>query len=361
MKKDKSLQKAGDNSIQFQAETIQVGIDEKRVREMIKEENKIVLQEMSIIARDTAIERLDNYTDVYIPKLVRANLLASFADPAIQMLFKKSERTAICTEREKDYELLSELLIHRVNKKGNYTISAAIEKAINEVNNISDNALLCLTIVYAIISYTPKSGDIKEGLSVLDNLYGKIINNNTLPNDKDWIDNLEIVGAIKINNFSSFKKLEDIYFDNFKGYSNLGIKKDSENHKKAIKLLTDNNIPTEILVDNILNNEYVRLNIFSADSINNIKIIEKCNNTEITRSLTDLQKEALKEIINLYDKNDTNKTNFTNLLHSYKNFDLLLKWWNNTLTQPNFSITTIGKVIAHTNAKSIDYTLPDLN
>lgn len=35
-------------------------------------------------------------------------MLESFADPSIQVLFKQYKRKAICKEREKDYEFLSE-------------------------------------------------------------------------------------------------------------------------------------------------------------------------------------------------------------------------------------------------------------
>lgn len=54
-------QKAGDNSTKIQAGLIQVGIDEKRVREIISEENQLALKEIRIIAEDAAIKRLYDY------------------------------------------------------------------------------------------------------------------------------------------------------------------------------------------------------------------------------------------------------------------------------------------------------------
>ena len=101
------IQKARDNTTQISVDTVKLGIDEKRVREIIKEENQLALREMKIIAEDTAIKRLDNYTNVLVPKLVKTEMLEAFSEPSIQVLFKQSERTAVCTERQKDYELLS--------------------------------------------------------------------------------------------------------------------------------------------------------------------------------------------------------------------------------------------------------------
>lgn len=361
MPNDKHIQKAGDNSTQVQAGLVQIGIDEKRVREIIKEENQLALKEMSLIAEDTAIKRFDNYTNILVPKLVKAELLQSFSDPSIQVLFKQSEKTAVCTEREKDYELLSELLIHRIKKNGNYTTSAAIGKAIEEVNNISDEALLGLTITFSILTYTPITGDIKKGLSVLNNLYGKILGNSNLPSNLDWIDNLEIVGAIRRSSNSQFKRLEDLYFEMFKGYSSIGIKKDSENYNKAIEILKNNHIPSNILINNVFDDEYVKLDHFDLDSFDDLNLTIKQGNVELSQSLSASQKQALKDIVNLYEKNISNKGKFVELLKEYDNINLLLDWWNNNLTKLHYSLTAIGRVIAHTNAKSIDSTLPDLD
>ena len=361
MPNEKHTQKAGDNSTQVQADLVQIGIDEKRVREIIKEENKLALKEMSIIAEDTAIKRFDNYTNILVPKLVKAELLESFSDPSIQVLFKQSEKTAVCTEREKDYELLSELLIHRIKKNGNYTTSAAIEKAVDEVNNISDEALLGLTIVFSILTYSPITGNIKNGLSVLDDLYGKIIRNANLPNNFDWIDNLEIVGAIRRSSNSKFRRLEDYYFESHKAYSSIGIKKDSENYNKAIEILRNNNIPQNILIENELDNNYVVIDHFNLNSFDDLNLVIKQGNVELSQPFSSSQKQALNEVVNLYENNNSDKNKFTELLKSYKNINILLEWWNDNLTKLHFSITAIGRVIAHTNAKSIDSTLPDLD
>lgn len=354
-------QKAGNNATQVQNNLIKIGIGEKEVREMIKDEIQNAIEQMSIIAKNIANERLESYANILVPKLVKAEVLDSFSNPAIQVLFRQSERTAVCTARQKDYELLSELLIHRINKNGNYTTSAAIEKAIDEVNNISEEALLGLTITYSILTYRPTAGNIKLGLETLDELYGKIIKNSKLPVKRDWIDNLEIVRAVRISTNSKFKKLEDYYFESFKGYSCIGIKKNSTDYNKAQKILQDNNLPENSLVDNIFNDNYVRLNFFDLETFDNKKLLIQEDKLEVHKDLTIKQKKALKEIVDLYENNDKNKSKFVELLKEYKNINLLLEWWNENLIDQYYSITAIGRVIAHTCAKSIDSTLPDLD
>ena len=53
------------------------------------------------------------------------------------------------------------------------------------------------------------------------------------------------------------------------------------------------------------------------------------------------------------------KNNFNNLLYSLKTIKKLCLWYNSI--KYNVNITSVGRVIAHTNAKRMDNTLPDLD
>lgn len=360
MANDKYTQKAGDNSTQIQSNLVQIGIDEKRVREILKEEKQRVLKEIAIIAENVAQRRLNNYTDVLVPKLVKAELLDNFSDPKIQMLFRQSEKTAVCTDRNKDYELLSELLIHRIKRDGNYTTGAAIKRAIDEVDNLSDDALLGLTIIFAIDSYVPVSGDVHEGLQTLNNLYGKIMKSKFVNIDgKSWLENLEIINAIRINPLLQNKRLEDIYLEAFDGYFSLGIKKDSDNYNKAIEILQNNQLPLYVLSENILDNNYVRVNNRKKKEFKDTTFIQ--NGIQMKMSINEQQKQALSEITDLYEDNNSVREKYIDLLKSYEYINALILWWDNNMIDTSFNITSIGKVIAYTNAKSIDSTLPDLD
>lgn len=350
-------QRAGDGSNQIQADIVNVyGIDESKVREIIRYENMNMINQMTSIAQETMMNRLNDYSNVLVPKLVKAELLDSFADPSIRVLFRKTINTAYCTDREKDYNLLSELLIHRIKKDGNYTRIAAINKAVEEINNISDEALLALTVIFCVLYYKPNSGNPVEGVQVLDNLFGLILKNNILPNNKEWIDNLEIVGAIRRVSYSKFKKIEDLYHSICKGYTRKGIKKDSQNYKKAIAILEDNNLGYPF-VDNYFDNNYVRLNLFNIESFDSVCFVKKENDKMISINLSDQQKKALKDVVNLYDKEEIKVSEFKDFLMRYKNLKCIIEWWDNSFDD-FFSLTAIGNVIAITNAKCIDSSLP---
>ena len=85
-------------------------------------------------------------------------------------------------------------------------------------------------------------------------------------------------------------------------------------------------------------------------------------NTYTQFNLSSSQKDTLIEIINMYEKNDkVIKSSFFEKINTYENIRKIIEWWDANVLKFSIDITSIGKVLAHTNAKRIDDTLPDLN
>ncbi len=59
-----------------------------------------------------------------------------------QLLLVEAQKAAASTERVADYDLLSELLIHRFEKGENRVMRAGISRAVEIVDKISDDAML---------------------------------------------------------------------------------------------------------------------------------------------------------------------------------------------------------------------------
>ena len=121
-------------------------------------------------------------------------------------------------------------------------------------------------------------------------------------------------------------------------------KKDSDELKRAYEILAMNNISSSVIIDNECLDGYVRLNI---SDINDVK---------------PQYKESILQVRNLYTKDKTIITtasnNFINMWDSYENLKLTRDWWD---TIPyGFNVSYMGRVLAQTNAKRIDPTLPDL-
>ena len=365
----KQIQKAGDGSQQLQAENVYIinGISEQRVREICSEVAVAAISNNSQEATGVAMQRIERFVDLLLPRIQRIEKdFESFADPAFQVLLQKAQLTAICTERDCDYSILSELLVHRINNKSNTKKKASIAKAVEIIDQVDDDSLCAITMYHAIRTFIPLTGNIKEGIATLSRLYEKI-NPDLLPTNDMWMDNLSILGAITIIPFSATQKYDDLIQKMLDGYACVGIKKESEEYSKAIDILNSKNMPHDILVDHELLDGHVRLEINEKSAIERLAfgtpIIINGQEQMQNRPLTNEEKKCLYEIWDLYSKDEQLKKTvlqkMMELLNSFEAMDKSIRWWN--ALSANFRTTSIGRVIAHTNAKRIDNNLPDLD
>jgi hypothetical protein len=365
----KQSQKGGNGSTNIQAEQmiVQVGIDEKRAREIYQEMNLQLKKDYTEEALKVANERVKEFENRLMPKMENVQgALEAFADPSFQILLLEAQKTAASSERTADYDLLSELLIHRFKKGENRIVRAGISRAVEVVDEISDEALLGLTAFHAVSSFLPATGDIDQGIDVLDELFGKIFYGK-LPTGNDWLDHLDILDAVRLSSLSGLKKIEQYYPEQLSGYVDAGIEKKSENFTKAMDILDANALPQNILVQHALNSEFVRLPVPVRQQIDSLKLVQAISHSgqliQFNVSLTEKQKGALNSIYDLYDSNVNIKTGNTRLFmenwDKRANLKALRHWWNNL--NIGIQITSVGKVLAHSNAQRCDNNLPPLN
>lgn len=363
---NKQIQEAGDNSHQFQANNMAfyVGVDEKRAREIYHEMHQKSIEDNTIEARRIADSRIQELKNILMPKMEKLEgALNAFADPGFQLLLVQAQKAAAATEREKDYNLLSELLIDRFRRGDNRIIRTGISRAIEIVDLISDEALLGLTLFYSVIEFRPRSGFLQQGLNILDKMFGNLFYAN-LPEGIVWIDHLDILNTVRINSFSSLKSLEDIYSNNLSGYVDVGIKKNSEKHEKANKMLRNNCIHEGMLVDHELNPDYVRLLLSNTNDVDNLlHYIGNAEGKIVAIPYSEDQKNVIRDIYDLYEQNENirrqNVIRFMDEWNNYTNLIRLRQWWNTI--KIGFQITSVGRVLAHSNAQRCDPTLPSLN
>jgi hypothetical protein len=363
---EKQIQKAGNKSQQIQAGTVILGIDEKRVREIIDEKIYIVIKELSEEASVIALERIKKFEDNLISKIVNLeDGLKSFEDPNFQLNLIEAQKSAAGTECLADYDLLSELLIHRIKKGKNREKRTAIKKAIEIVGDISDEALMGLTLVHSVGRLKPTTGNISEGLDLLNEIYGKLMCD-TLPIGSNWIDNLEILDTIRINQQNKFTDITTFIGNSvLTGYTDVGIKINSDAYRQASETLRANNLPIfGNLVVHFLNPNYLRLDLPNIDSINSTSaVIITEDGVSVFNKLTEQQRHTIKSVYNLYEENDEIKIQ---IMNSFKrewklrpNLNKLENWWNKLPYY--FDITSVGKVLAYANVQRYLPGLPPLD
>lgn len=362
---NKQSQKAGENSQQIQAGMIVVnnGIEEKRAREIFMEMFENARKNFSLEAAEEAKRRVIEFENDLIPRMQKIEgALEAFSDPSFQVMLTSAHKTAAITEKKDDYAILSELLIHRIKKGNDRNSIAGISKAIEIVNEIPEESLLGLTVMYAWSIILPQSGKISEGLDALERLFSSLIYDK-LPEGINWIEQLDVLNAIRITDFGSFKKLNEFYIERLNGYCCLGIKKDTDDYSKAMELLKSKSLEFT-LIENELNNEYVRLAIATEDQIDNLQLnmIDIRALQILKRQLSTEEKDILHQIYSMYDKNTLkDEINKLFIIEIEKRPNLLkIKKWIDKI--PNsFNITPIGRVLAHANAQRCNKEFPSLD
>lgn len=367
---DKQVQKAGDNAQQVQAEMVHVtnnyvlGIGEKRVREVCSEMAVEAIKSCTAEATATAMSRIESFTTTLIPRIEKIEKdFYSFSEPSFQFLLQSAQKTAACTDREADYELLSELLVHRIEKGSERKTKASISKAIEIVDQVDDDALCGLTMAYAINQWIPVTGNISKGLQVLNDLFGSLCYR-ILPNGFDWVYDLDVLDAVRASSVGNFKKMEEFYPNAFEGYTCVGIQKESKNYQSAIELLNEGGLPIDLLVEHELLNGYVRLSVSDQASIKEMRLpILIQNNVLTTRKMNEKEINILNKIWNLYSNDATKKNSvkqvFMQKWDEYESLHKVHLWWNDL--PHSFTITPIGKVLAHANAQRYNKRIPNIN
>ena len=362
----KQVQKAGDGSQQVQMinPTIVMGIDEKRVREVCSEVAVETIKQCTQEASAVAIARIEKFTTDLIPRVEKIeNDFKSFSEPSFQFELRNAQKVAACTDRDGDYELLSELLVHRIEKGEERKAKASISKAIEIVDQIDDEALCALTVIYAINRWTVTSGNITQGLNVMNDLFSSICYT-PLSRGLDWAYHLDILNAARVSSVGKLKKFSEFYPNRFSGYTCVGIKKESEMYKTAVELITAANLPANLLIDHELNDGYVRLNVNNIESINDITIPVMIKpNVFSLRKLTTPEIDALNQVWKLYSNDasmqNTVKNAFMKKWDTYDALKSVRLWWESL---PNvIIITPIGKALAHANTQRLYPQVPQFN
>lgn len=366
----KQNQQAGDDSTNVQVQgnmTVVMGIDEKRAREIYKEMSLQLREDYSQEALNIAKARVEQFEDSLMPKMEAVEgALEAFADPSFQLLMVEAQKTAASTERVADYDLLSELLVHRFQKGENRKVRAGISRAVEIVDEIADDALLGLTVYHSVSQFLPLSGDIHQGLNVLNNLFEKLFYDE-LPSGNDWVDHLDILDAARLNSLSNVRPIQQIYTDGLYGYVDVGIKKGSENHERAIEILKEQGLNENILVKHAFDNDYVRLNVPNKESLKSISInrlVVRDGAPDIkVEPITESEIEALEAVYALYEVNEQKKqANISAFMVEWDerpSLKALRTWWSGLAL--SLQITAVGRVLAHSNAQRRDKSLPPLS
>ena len=356
----KNKQKAGENSTQYLAEGdiyINYGITEARAREIFNElfmnEAKNISKEAEIIASKS----IGVFEGKLITKMAQIDdALNSFKSPEFIYLLSLAEKTAMQTEDDLDFDLLTNLIINKIQKPSNKKIGTGIKQAVQILNELEYEALLGLTVAFSLSTYVFDSPFESEVLNAMNDMFSKM-HPNDLNCNIEWMDQLDVLKCVRLSEMGKNKKLEEMYYMTYKNSFAKGILLASNEYIECVDMLKQNNIPSDVLVSNIDYPEYYKLNIFDEQLIDNSEITIGDN----TYSFDDTQKKVLHYIYSKYVGKESQENAIKQIVDKMKKYDSLWavrNWWNSM--PKHLDITIVGKTIAYSYAKYLVPSIPDV-
>lgn len=211
-------QKGGEGSQQIQvAGNLVLGVDETRAKEIAISTARQVISEYTDEAIALVQGRIDDLDSRVIETLERKNQLDAFADPGFQRTYKKAQHSAAASERATDYDLLAAMLSDRAANPTNRQAIAGVERAIEIVDLVDEQALRAVTIIEALRKWSPNSHEAETGLNVLETLFLNLLDG-PLPTGMDWADHLDILDVLRLNTMTELRNFEDYFPSRVIGY-----------------------------------------------------------------------------------------------------------------------------------------------
>lgn len=369
MENIKQVQKAGSGGPVTQIGVVNCGIDEKRVREICEEKYKDAIRDLTAEAYDKAVQQVLGFISVFLKKVSERQVdLSAFAEPSFQRELAKAQKFSAASDRQNDLEMLSELLLERMNGNLKRKTKTGISRAMEVVTEIDDDELLGLTIVYLGLSLSPVSSLSETshwGLGVLERVFAKFPLSD-LPKTNSWVENLNMLDAIILSPFGRFSKFADLLATKLNGYVCVGIGEGTQEFEKAKQLLRNAGISESLLVKNEFLQGYYRLPVVNTSDFGSLSvetaILNPENGTQTNTwvPIPTAMTQAMSEVFALYDKNSKLsfevKKRFMDQLNNYPALSRVQKWFDSL--KSSFTVTKVGKALAYVNGKRYAPELP---
>lgn len=350
MTESNQQQKAGANSSQYQIAgnlVINEGVTEERAYEISKKTFREMYAEYSEESFETAGGRVEQLDVRYIKQLADAGLLGALADPAYQVTLRKAQLGAASTERESDYDLLAGLLTDRAKRSGDRPVRAGINRAVEIIDQLDDEALAGLTVMTLITSLIPAARSITQGIQAMETILSQVMEGQQLPAGVDWLEHLDILDAVRIDRVQSFKPFPEYWCGRTPGYLAVGVLADSEEELRGIQELAEIGLPA-FVADHELKPGYRRINFATVESMS----VHLRTVFGVTGDRLAVAERIARDVYGM-DKIDPELTaTYMERVNALPLQARVGEWWS--ALPHHFAITAVGKVLARANMKRLD-------
>ncbi len=224
-----SRQRAGANSQQLLVSgtaNVYNGLTSDQVLELVTESVPSVVAEYFGEGRELATENVMSFSQLLVKELFAAGCIDVLRDPSFQDALRRAQLGAATTDRPVDHEMIVGLLASRAQRVERIA-AASIQRAVEVVHELDDQALCGLTVFSAVARIRPTMGTIRLGLDTLEQIFSDIIEFE-LPTGTQWLDHLETLSAVRLNTVARNTRFIELHMEMCKGYMSSGVEADRE-------------------------------------------------------------------------------------------------------------------------------------
>lgn len=356
-------QSAGDNSTLLQANTIYniTGITRSEAKEIFDGEFARRLNEIVEQAKEVATERVTCLENKVLQLFEdKINKFDAFADPAFIYSLKKAQASACISEKETDFDVLSQLLLHRVQHGEDYYKRLGINKAIEVIGHVSDDALRGLSIYYLLSHVRIYNTNLSGLLQELESICTNLLDGKKLPKGNAWIQHLDLLSVVKMGVFgiAKMKKFDEFVKTSMSQFFVSGLPENSDSFANIEQEFKSKSIPLDLFVSHPLKGGFVMLRV-NRENIDELKFVIDTNGAKKKVSLNDEQKKAIINAVNIMGKKETSDNMLSVLLKEWNSHPILRdvrSWWD--AIPLGFNLTPVGQALANAYCHGKDSRIP---
>lgn len=198
-------------------------------------------------------------------------------------------------------------------------------------------------------------------MQIYNQIYEKIIGVKKLPEGTDWMDELDILVAVRINTLG-IKKSHKYFSEIFSEQLVSGVQKESDDYNRIINELNIVGLPIDaILISHPLKPGFVKL-VTNRD-FDNLSLTNEINGKKIITKFTDEQKNLIENVAGELRKDESNQVDLQNAFmqewDNYPYLKMLREWWDTLQYAP--TLTQVGRALANAYTRTIDPSIPKLD
>lgn len=328
------------------------GITEERALQIAQAEAQRLIEQYAIESQPVSAGRIAQLDARVVRLLAAQELLDALAQPAFQVSLRKAQIGAASTDRTSDYDLLAGLLAERAARGSERPLRAGVNRAIEVVDQLDEDALAGITVFEAVTRIIPSGRVLSASLAKINDTLALVMPpNGALPVGREWLDHLDILDAVRVDPVQSFRDFDEYIPDQTPGFISEGVAEGSDAHLRALEKLRDVHVDPSVLVAHELKPGFLRI---ASPGIVYFErgLRKRQQDGTLTENQVDACLDVARSEMRMTEIDATLRPAFIEEWVKHPTLNDVREWWKQFPV--HFYLTVVGKSLARANQQRLD-------